>query len=358
MNYKNNINLNKYPYKMPEFKNYHKYVYPLNQILYQKLREYNKPCLSLSKNCNDIFFKCLLDRNNVINLMIQNSRGLNKSKFARNLALHIKKYSPENVEFDINSFVFGNEELYNKIIDYLNNYTSIPNQIKIFIVDEDDMTYGEGSLTAIKKTQQILDKIRIMKIIIIKIKPTENIFFFSDIEYAFNLKPIAYNGKIFFCLLKEFNELEYSRNIIVNDYDKFNSKLYLDYFKLKEQNFRKTQQGLKDTFNYLPHLFLIEKEFNIISNQKYKIIKYNIIRDFITINEFKNYCKLCNINAIDSTIISLYETYKLSLTNKKYLNRFKKYCTSFNYNLKIIDNKENKKLELEKRIDREREGKK
>ena len=80
MNYKNNINLNKYPYKMPEFKNYHKYVYPLNQILYQKLREYNKPCLSLSKNCNDIFFKCLLDRNNVINLMIQNSRGLNKSK--------------------------------------------------------------------------------------------------------------------------------------------------------------------------------------------------------------------------------------------------------------------------------------
>lgn len=349
----NNKKFKKYPYIAPDFKNYSDYIYPLNKLFYSKLKDYSKPCLSQAYNINNIFFECLLDNTNVINLLVQNSRGLHKSKFMRNLALHIKKHSSENVEFDINSFCFGNDELYNNIIKYLDTNKKIPNKIKIFIIDEDDSIYGEGSITAIRKLQQIIDKIRIMKIIILKIKPAENIFFISDIEYAFNIKPIAYNGKLFYCLIKEFNELEYNRNIIVKDYDIYNSKLYQDYFNLKEKNFRLTQKGLKQEFNYLPYLFIIERKFKIFTNMNYKIIKNNIVHDFISVNTFKTYCKVCQINEIDSTIISLYEMYKLTLSNKQFLNKFKSYCTSFNYKLDIQSNKKYKQKELNERENKE-----
>ena len=336
---------NSYPFNPISFSNYQKSIFNQNLDFYDRLKRHDSKALSTYNNHNKNFFKCLLDNNNVINLFINNDRGTHKSQLARCIALHIQKFSNQKVILNENSFCFSNFELYNKIKAHFQIYPvnldlDKKNPITIFIRDEDTTKFGYDARTSIEKLKNLIDKIRIGNIILILISPNSTNWFESEIDYKYCIKPIAFNQDKWFCLTKMMGDDQFTNNIILKNYDKHNNKLFKLYNKLKINDFNNSTKELLDSqLNFVVKIFLLEKEFKIISNQKYKISKKKITIDFITLINFTTKCEILGFNETIDYFRRLHEYYKLTITNQKYLNIFKKYCKEKKYKLQITDNK-------------------
>ena len=327
-------------------------VFLNNLVRYKKLMEYDKSIFKKKNNFNKEFFTEFFDHDNVITLLIKGKRGSKKSKLCRNFGFLLQK-EDKTFNFGVENIVFDDFTLYQKIKKFIqlnNDYNTL------IVRDENPQEIGLSSNTNLIRLQKIKELIRIEGINIVLATPSNNDLNFYEIEYDYLITPFAYkkvikNGveeNLFFCLFKENDDEGYLGNLIIPDYDIFNSKFYLKYEQNKIQYLNTvSNEESESNINYFELILKLHKKYKIL-NKNYKISNKEIKLNLLVKNDFILYVQklrfVLNIKENDL----LFSQYKLIMNDGNEYEGFKKYCKKQNYNLQISSNLKEIELKFKK----------